>query len=242
MGWGWFGWVGVFFSFLCVSVIDLTILSPPPWPFPIPRICTVQAIKTLVLDRGPPPWAFLAPGAPFTGPVSHKGEHAEGIGEGSQAWGGATVGRPFQTLGSCLGQEKWVAVNKEGVHCVAEPRGERERERLHFFWPLSPEGHCRHIPSSSLRPNWGASRPPGSHPESLVCPWGWWWSQRGRLRFGSSPASSGHPRTAAPLSRVPTLASLLPDPGLPAEPGMGGVHGRLCQQLLGLHTRGVSEI
>lgn len=51
-GGGWFGGVwGGLFPFLCVYVIYLIIL-PPHWPFPIPRICTVQAIKTLVLRSG----------------------------------------------------------------------------------------------------------------------------------------------------------------------------------------------
>lgn len=45
------------FSFLCVYVIYLTILSSL-LAFPVPPICTVQAIKTLIGDRGPPPWAI----------------------------------------------------------------------------------------------------------------------------------------------------------------------------------------
>lgn len=33
-------------------VIYLTVLPSSHWPFPIPHICTVQAIKTLVSDQG----------------------------------------------------------------------------------------------------------------------------------------------------------------------------------------------
>lgn len=40
------------FSFSCVYVY-LTVLSHPYWPFLIPHICTVQAIKTLISDQGP---------------------------------------------------------------------------------------------------------------------------------------------------------------------------------------------
>ena len=46
VGWGWFGWREGLCSFLYVSIIYLTILSLPHWPFPIPRTCMVQAIKT----------------------------------------------------------------------------------------------------------------------------------------------------------------------------------------------------
>lgn len=59
-GWGWSGGWEVS-SFLCVYVIYLTVLPLPHWPFPVPHICTVQAIKTR-FRPGPPPGPCLAYG------------------------------------------------------------------------------------------------------------------------------------------------------------------------------------
>lgn len=219
---------------MCAYVIYLTILPPPHWPFPIPCICTVQAIKTRVSDWGHHPGPLLAAGpwrqpppAPTArsgGPIKPRGgsRWREHLGRGcrrAQAERERAAGG-----GNC--REVWEGSLGLGWLCGGQRPSQafkllRQNEVGWRAWcgrvGGSEQGRCEVSlkAGSELREHIHFPWPLGPRAASLIQVVTVSWEH---LRVGHSPHNSESPVTAVPFSVAFPCSNHFPrmlGPGLP---------------------------